>query len=693
MESFYRKWLQKNRQENEEAQKLLQLPVENSDKDERELSSQNNNEGVRDESQNNDEDSESQNNDVGTQNSAITRIIDFQSSLPNIVFEEGNLQLIIEKGDHIRQRKFRLEDHLFYLKIKLKNPNLEVPYLRDILNFLEVGFDYIISEVRKFYDNNDHNVGYLTLYQQPMINGLNTGGFDIQENGSEIVERVLKMLEQFLISNQTLKLDNTFKVFLKVLSISHIKYNKTNKRRTHRKRTKEFYKRRKTVGSRKKPIKKFNYFWALDVPDSFTNEPYPNVFKEKCLITATVLGLLQNSYFESNRKDLRFLYAQNINSVNVVKQNQAGKIILTELNKIVSNVELNPDGPYDLEETTKKLSEFYKCQFFIFDGMHNSNKLLYMYPENYEDSLQPIYLYRPHEAKNHLVFIRNYHSYCRANVKICFGCKKTFLTYNYRHLCPKKKCCFSCRRFFLSPNTYIHEKLKEEFCDKNRTSEEAFTCPRCNVTCYSKHCQKGHNVRCTGQGTFGFKCLKCNKFTYRHGKINGKNLRENHVCGNFKTCLNCRQPKDLNHQCRIKTEFVPKVWPKLAFIGMEHFDSSSENCIDCSRVRCQNLFFCEKHTIQTKQSDEANYEPIAAIIYAEEKSFGTFTKYFFDNFESRPHFSKSEDILNFDYVPKSEIFQNSSECDRKSKITQDFKQIMNFSIKILHSAYWINYFN
>ena len=64
---------------------------------------------------------------------------------------------------------------------------------------------------------------------------------------------------------------------------------------------------------------------------------------------------------------------------------------------------------------------------------------------------------------------------------------------------------------------------------------------------------------------------------------------------------------------------------------MEHFDSSSENCIDCSRVRCQNLFFCEKHTIQTKESDEANYEPIAAIIYAEEKSFGTFTKYFFDS--------------------------------------------------------------
>ena len=42
------------------------------------------------------------------------------------------------------------------------------------------------------------------------------------------LERVLKMLEQFLISNQTLKLDETFKVYLKVLSIPHIKFNQNN---------------------------------------------------------------------------------------------------------------------------------------------------------------------------------------------------------------------------------------------------------------------------------------------------------------------------------------------------------------------------------------------------------------------------------------------------------------------------------
>jgi hypothetical protein len=186
----------------------------------------------------------------------------------------------------------------------------------------------------------------------------------------------------------------------------------------------------------------------MDVPNDYPNAPHLNVFKDKCLLTATILGLLQNEYFKSNRQDRRYLYAQNINSINKVKQCRAGQIILSELNKIIQNLELPLNGPYDLEETTKKLTSAFKCQFFIFDGICNSRKLIYMYPEKYQDELQPIYLFQPREAKNHLVFIRNYHSYCRANMTVCFNCKKTFLTSNYRHLCPREKHVLVAEEFF-----------------------------------------------------------------------------------------------------------------------------------------------------------------------------------------------------------------------------------------------------
>ena len=665
MESFYKKWLEKNKKENLQAttssEQVEPSPLQTTITSDP-IPSTSGTSVVREENP-----------------TSATTQPDLLSNLSNIIFEDNNLQLIIEKGNHIKQKKFRLEDHLFYVRIQLKKPNSEVPFLQDILNFLEVGFDYIITQVQKFYNNEEHNVAFLTLYQQPMINGLNTGGFDIQESGTEIVERLLKMLEQFLVSNQTLKLDKTFKVYLKVLSIAHMKYQKNAKKRVNRKRTKEFYKRKKTYGSRQKPMKKFNYFWAVDVPDNYPKAPHLNVFKDKCLLTSTILGLLQNDYFKSNRTDRRYLYAQNINSVNIRKQTYAGKIILTELTKLLKDLELPLSGPYNVEEITKKLSIALKCQFFIFDGMCNSNskKLIFMYPPEYDDALKPIYLFQPQEAKNHLIFIWNYHSYCRANLKFCFACKKTFLTHNYKHLCPKRKSCFSCRRFFQTSTTYLHEKLINEFCDKNVTTENEFLCPLCNVTCYSKHCFKGHKLRCSGEGTFGFKCLKCNKFTYRYGKMNTKNLKEKHCCTDLKTCKFCWQPKDLNHQCKIKTETISNDFPKLAFIGMEHFDKSSENCVKCYELRSEKILFCEDHS---KPHDNINDDPILAIIYAEQNIRGEFSKYELNNFENRPVLYKSENIFSYNYVLNSMSSNHlpKETASRKKKVTQDFKTNLNF---------------
>lgn len=54
------------------------------------------------------------------------------------------------------------------------------------------------------------------------------GGFDLQnsEAAAEITDRILSMLTQFLLSNQSLKLNETFKVFIKILSIDHMEHRK-----------------------------------------------------------------------------------------------------------------------------------------------------------------------------------------------------------------------------------------------------------------------------------------------------------------------------------------------------------------------------------------------------------------------------------------------------------------------------------
>jgi len=445
-----------------------------------------------------------------------------------------------------------LQDHQYHIKIALKNPQEAPPLLSNLLHLFQKGFQYILTNLQTFYNPSDHNVAFLTLYQEPMINGLNTGGFDLQEEVNEMIERVLQMLQQFLISNNSLRLNDTFKVYVNVLSVDHMKFKKGQKKK---KNPRKKFKRNSNykIGANSEQNSK-NAYWLLNVPDGYTLKP--DVFKNKCLITATILAHLQNLFYKSNRKDRRFIYAQNINSKIEPKKLHACKLLLNELNLVIANTSISSEGPYELENTTKILSQYFKCQFFIFDSIDNSNKLNFMYPENYDDSLEPIYLFQPLNEPNHVIFIRHLNSYFKANLKICFYCKKSFRSYRYHHFCVKIKGCFACHRAFARKTTFLHEKNKMNFCDKNLSTESVKICNICNVTLYSSHCQQGHKLLCCGKGSFGWKCLKCKKFSYRYGNLNSQLMESMHKCGT-KKCIYCSQNMDFQHLCKLKLEKYP----------------------------------------------------------------------------------------------------------------------------------------
>lgn len=132
MESFYKKWLARERQTNAR---------------------------VRQSTDN--ENLETKNDSAQTQS--------------DIFYENEQLKLIVEKGYHKRQKTFRYEDHMFYIKIVPKETNKRLPLLSDILDFLHAGFLHLLDSIKQFYNQADNNIAYLTLFQEPMINGLNTG--------------------------------------------------------------------------------------------------------------------------------------------------------------------------------------------------------------------------------------------------------------------------------------------------------------------------------------------------------------------------------------------------------------------------------------------------------------------------------------------------------------------------------------
>lgn len=204
MEDFYRKWiqLQGNNQQNPEYDSFQQsenepeaLPSQNQDSEDKE----------------------------GNQK------LEYPS---DIIYETNDLKLVVEKTSLKRQKVFKLQDHLFKIKIVPKNLS-EEPILMNILDFLHAGFIHILDKIKSFYKPDDHNIAYLTLIQKPMVSALNTGSFDLQdpEAAADITDRILSMLSQYLLSNQSLVLNETFEVYIKVLSIHHMKFRQTTKSR------------------------------------------------------------------------------------------------------------------------------------------------------------------------------------------------------------------------------------------------------------------------------------------------------------------------------------------------------------------------------------------------------------------------------------------------------------------------------
>ena len=139
----------------------------------------------------------------------------------------------------------------------------------------------------------------MSLVQTPMLNGLSTGGFELQSDTSakEMVDRLLGMLNQYLISHQKLQLDNDFKVYIKILSSEHAAQKRLTKAIVTKKR--KINSRNYVGGRRDQNI--FSQLWGIDIKSS-CNDNLTGPFFNKCLLTCAILGKLQNDYLKSKEK-------------------------------------------------------------------------------------------------------------------------------------------------------------------------------------------------------------------------------------------------------------------------------------------------------------------------------------------------------------------------------------------------------
>ena len=557
------------------------------------------------------------------------------------IYENQDLEVYVVKTMFKRQKIFRVQDHNYCLKIKLKKQSKEKAQhylLNSLLDVLNYAFTYIINNLKLFYNAEDTNLIYLTIYQNGMSRSINSGSYVLQSvTTSSMVESVLNMFERFVNSDSTIDIfDNSFQCYFKVLSMDHVNYSKH--RRKAIPQTKYSSSR---VGCRSGRYYAVNSNEGLlDLPDSFPSNQF--AFVNKCLLTSFFFGYFQSRKFDPNHNDSTYDFLLHLTDQkkNVRgRKNAAGEKLLERINDCARRLNISPCGPHDYREILPKLAIEYQCQIHVIIGMQEKNGKVESFPNQYDDSLAQIFLLRTSE--NHVVFINNLRAFFRKNREICLECHKTF-PHHYRHKCVRETC-KNCLLFFASEKTMQPKYLPFQFCNSKISSDENVKCELCLVTFATKKCFDLHSSFCgkiskNGKtkkeiSRRGQLCQTCNKYLrFNFGRMTPKEIIEKHVCfeEELKKCQHCWCPMyDRLHSCKVEKTPLTQNWPNLVFINFEYRNLTSEHCEACERLRKKNTarndiprnIFCEYHE-QNYETEEPN-----VICVWREKSRGLFEEH------------------------------------------------------------------
>jgi len=225
----------------------------------------------------------------------------------------------------------------------------------------------------------------------------------------------------------------------------------------------------------------------------------------------------------------------------------------------------------DLIEIAPFVHQILHCQIYVFSGLNN--KITFMHPEEFDESLRPIFLHNQDDQTNHVVYIRNLSWYFRfLKTRVCLVCKKSLKAlYGGVHSCSKRSSCLACGRFITDPKKTPSCYFKPSFCFGYKADGiEKTKCKVCNLILTDQSCAKVHTKICGKNGKQGFICKQCNRY-YRRNRTfkNTSCFAQLHKCGE-KLCTTCMQYTDSNsHLCKLKeTRFSPES-KSLAFLTME----------------------------------------------------------------------------------------------------------------------------
>ena len=473
---------------------------------------------------------------------------------------ESNLSLKIKKIRHQRETNY-LEDHLFEISVTENRRSQNPPFLISLLMIFRTAIIEILNNLAQFYDERNNHQMYMTVIDDSINHGLNTGNYNIRSDPNTITERVLTMLYNFLTSHMSLRLNQSFRFNIKVLSLRHAR---------------DRFQRggfRPHLLNGTFTVKKKKYCFFL--PNGF--EDYDEVFSRNCLLISIILGHFLNQSLEITGKSPYNCYKffSDINSTKLDKKKRVGVQLLKEVEKVcqANNIE-NLFGPHSLEELAPKLSNYFKCQLIVFNNLLNE-QIAFIYPPTFDDTKQPIYLFQEISSKGncHISLINKIKSFQRSNFKICLYCEKVYKSKNrifHLHKCKKTIICESCHRYKANPNTYINKENRELYCIDGK---ENIKCQNCENVMNNKFCFQFHKCH-------EFFCAKCKKIVKRKVFKTLEETKKSHKCEE-EFCMTCKSPVLKPHLCKLKKSEIDKFQPALGFFNFQIVNINNSSCFEC----------------------------------------------------------------------------------------------------------------
>jgi hypothetical protein len=506
----------------------------------------------------------------------------------NRIYRDDEVMVFIKRIKFARQKNFALVDYQYQVKVLQTDQSASSPLFKNVIVNIHMALNDIVKELQKQLDPSKHSQIYFCFLHNDLPGNVNTGNYALfNTNANTITGEVMTRLASILRSYQFIKLDSSFQVIIKVLSVDHVNHRiqKGNIRF------------RDMVGSKRK-LKIVNILSNETLQSMFTIPEDDDRFKNKCLPGAVILGFFHARYCKhifdqschEDAQTYRIIKRCNETISKQAKQNHAGRArnkLFNLIQRLLFDLGYDSNGPFEMREFLSKAAEKLNVRFHVYSNQ--GNKRIYMLPFEFNDQKPQIYLYYEsyENGISHISLILKLNSFMKNVGYPCLYCEK--IRFSNYHYCSKAGIsCFSCRRINLrSPLTYVDYRNNKSFCRKLPTTTFIKTvCEQCNVPIFTTDCETRHkkNIRACNRGFF---CKVCKTYNLRvDRKMTIEQCKSGHVCFQelCKLCYQYYEPGNI-HYCRMVEQKSQHYMKNLAFFDLESFTGTGiEACTNCYEI-------------------------------------------------------------------------------------------------------------